>query len=282
MLAIPVTLLAVVYLFLAGTFFTLYSSQFGMIQAGRTALQAQQYAEIEADTLKLLSYDDLDATGAHARQAITAVAGADGWQDEITIAAEQTYGADAQNKQRIATIKVYKDGDTLSRYSLQVPLSSKGSGGVPTGTVIWYAAVNPPKGFIVCNGQSTSGYSKLASIVGSNVPDLQGAFIRGYGEQSFTQNNGNIIGNTTTIHQSGNLGECQGDSLRKIYGYISMGHLDYYGSQGVFSHSLGGIANYGTSVYAQIPSIYFDSSRIIPTSNEIRPFNVALLPCIKY
>lgn len=165
--------------------FTIFSGQFSMIQAGRTALAAQQYAEIDADTVKLLSYDELDEKGVHTRQAITSVSDATDWEDEITISAEKSINDDTESKQRIATIKVYKTGDTLARYSLQVPLSSKGSS-VPSGTVLaWYGDITKiPDGFYLCNG--TNG-----------TPDLQGRTIIGTG--SFVDSYGAIaysIGNT--------------------------------------------------------------------------------------
>jgi microcystin-dependent protein len=37
-----------------------------------------------------------------------------------------------------------------------------------------------PSGWLECNGQSTSGYTALASVVGATVPDLRGEFIRGW------------------------------------------------------------------------------------------------------
>lgn len=174
LLAIPVTLMAVVYLFLAGTFFTLYSSQFSMIQAGRTALQAQQYAEVDSNTLSLLAYTDLDTKGAHSRQAITNIVDAAGWEDEIVIGPETII--DVDNRQRIATVKVYKTGDTLARYSLQVPLSSKGSSGVPSGTIcIWHSsAATIPDGWVLCDG--TNG-----------TPDLRSRFVYGAGGDTNTK-----------------------------------------------------------------------------------------------
>ena len=37
-----------------------------------------------------------------------------------------------------------------------------------------------PSGWLECNGQSTSGFTALAAIVGANVPDLRGEFVRGW------------------------------------------------------------------------------------------------------
>lgn len=49
----------------------------------------------------------------------------------------------------------------------------------PTGCVMAWPGSTPPSGWIECNGQAaTTG--ALQAIVGSNVPDLRGQFIRGW------------------------------------------------------------------------------------------------------
>lgn len=44
----------------------------------------------------------------------------------------------------------------------------------PTGAIMMWYTNTAPTGWLICNGQSTSGYDALASVVGSNVPNLQG------------------------------------------------------------------------------------------------------------
>ena len=157
---------SLVFMFMTGAFFHLYGGQFSYIQNGRTAIQAQQYAEIGANTVSLLSYNSLDTDGAHARKAITGVSG---WEDEVIIGSETTY--ENNNKQRIATINVYKTGDSQPRWSLQKPLSSQGSvSGVPSGTiVIWSGSVSTiPAGWHLADG--TNG-----------TPDLRSRFVYGAG-----------------------------------------------------------------------------------------------------
>jgi hypothetical protein len=281
---------ALVFIMLAGSFFTLFSGQFTRIQAGRTAMQAEQYAEIDTNTLRLLSYDDLDSKGAHARQGITSVADADGWQDEIVVGAEKTIDVTTESKQRIATIKIYKTGDTLSRYSLQVPLSSQGSGasGVPVGSIIAWALDSMPAGndsgkWLECNGQTVDAaiYPKLSELM-SNVPDYQGVFLRGYGSQTYTDAYGSIV------HQSGALGEIQGDSIRNIVGSFSgddtqVGNVTSVGYiDGVFykSKNLPGydFQNTNSGPGGQIT---FSTDRVVPTANENRPINKAVRYLIK-
>ena len=179
-LILEAALASIVYCMLALGFFTIFSGQFSMIQAGRTALQAQQYAEIDADTLKLLSYDDLtnstklSAAGIHTSKALfTAVSGVTDWYDQVTIGNETTVNSDTSSKMRIATIKLYKNGDTLARYSIDVPLSSQGSdttGKPPVGSILAYYGnlSNIPSNYHLCDGSN-------------GTPDLRDRFIVGAG-----------------------------------------------------------------------------------------------------
>lgn len=73
--------------------------------------------------------------------------------------------------------------------------------------------------YLECNGQtfSASKFPKLYKALGTNrVPNYQGVFLRGYGSQRYSQNNGNQIGNTSTNYSSGNLGSIQGDATREF------------------------------------------------------------------
>lgn len=121
-LLIAAALSAIVFMLIASSFATMFSAQFSTLDAGRTATKAQRYAEIEANTLTLTPYDDLHSLN---RQAITDVAEADGWQKEVVIGPEKVIGDD--NKQRIATVKIYRDGETQPRYTTQLPLSTQGN-----------------------------------------------------------------------------------------------------------------------------------------------------------
>ena len=48
------------------------------------------------------------------------------------------------------------------------------------GEVTMWSGSSVPSGWLECNGQSTSGFTALAAIVGANVPDLRGEFVRGF------------------------------------------------------------------------------------------------------
>ena len=120
-------------------------------------------------------------------------------------------------------------------------------------------------------------YPELFALLGGRVPDLRGLFLRGYGSQSHAQNNGSTVGVTSTTHASGALGQVQGDAIRNISGFIEDLHLGDFGtSSGAFFWQQHG--NYGTSLGGKnrYGNQTLDTSRVVPTSTEIRPINVAV------
>ena len=79
--------------------------------------------------------------------------------------------------------------DATSFDPTRVEVKAKGSGGVPVGTIVaWPVATNPEDmdNWLECNGQSISPsvYSELFAVLGGQVPDLRGLFLRGYGGKS--------------------------------------------------------------------------------------------------
>jgi microcystin-dependent protein len=58
----------------------------------------------------------------------------------------------------------------------------------PVGTIVMYGGTTAPTGWLLCNGQSTSGYADLAAVVGGFVPDLRGRAPIGYGTSTDTTN----------------------------------------------------------------------------------------------
>jgi microcystin-dependent protein len=68
----------------------------------------------------------------------------------------------------------YVDGVTSA---IQTQLNTN----TPVGSMIMWATSTPPTGWLLCDGQSTSGYTALAAVVGANVPDLRGRIPMGAG-----------------------------------------------------------------------------------------------------
>ena len=83
-------------------------------------------------------------------------------------------------------LSIAKSGDKITLTNTDTGSSVQG---VPTGTIAMYGSSSAPTGWLLCDGQSTSGYAALAAIVGSTVPDLRSRFVVGAGS-------GYSVGNT--------------------------------------------------------------------------------------
>lgn len=148
----------------------------GSMKVNTIALQAQQYADAEAQLIKATAYNDLAA------KAKTNIANTNGFQSEVTLSNESDYSSSI--KQRTATIKVYKGSEIAPRSQINLVRYSveQKSSGVPIGTIIaWASTKNPTDGtWLDCNGQSCAGYSTLVSVLGKNtVPDYRNRFLEG-------------------------------------------------------------------------------------------------------
>lgn len=129
--------------------------------------------------------------------------------------------------------------------------------------------------WLECNGQSTVSYPELASIIGATVPDYRGVFLRGHGSTLSTHYG-------TVTHSSGNLNELQGDAIRNIWGsVIYAGTSALYNATGAFYVAGTNWGYYHQSDGTNYGYASFDSSRIVPTSNENRPINKAVKYLIK-
>lgn len=74
---------------------------------------------------------------------------------------------------------------------------------LPTGSVVMYAGSIAPTGWLLCNGQSTTGYPALAALVGATVPDLRDRFVVGAGPSYALKATGGAASVTLTAAQSG-------------------------------------------------------------------------------
>lgn len=239
------------------------------LDSTKIALQAQQYAAAEASVLQATNYDDLSA---HDRQIIQNT----DYFSEVELSEESDYNEDI--RQRTATISIYRGNEILPRYSLEtLLLSANKDTGVPVGTIIaWPASSLPQESgiWLECNGQSCAAYPKLVAVLGKNtVPDYRGVFLRGYGSRTSTHYG-------TVTHQSGSLGELQGDAIRNITGNIT----SIYGRQNVSDGAFQRTKAYENIDYdkgANMAHYSFDASRVVPTATENRPINIAVKYLIK-
>ena len=118
-----------------------------------------------------------------------------------------------------------------------------------------------------------SVYPELFGVVGGNVPNYQGVFLRGYGGQ--TSYHYGAVG-----HWSAGLGELQGDGIREIWGELSYlprsrdGEVGQSGSLAFWNEG----RNQWMNDAGKAPSgaMNFYASRSTPVVGEVRPVNRAV------
>ncbi|WP_443678150.1 phage tail protein [Neisseria polysaccharea] len=164
------------------------------------------------------------------------------------------------------------------------------AGMIPSGAVMYFAGQTAPTGWLKANGAAVSrtNYAALFAAIGTtygtgdgrttfNLPDLRGEFVRGWDDGR-------------GIDSGRALGSAQGDAIRNITGKIDSGKngalqlFDYIEPTGAFGveKSWKQWTSEGNGGNDNIPrAITFDASRVVPTANENRPRNIALLACIK-
>lgn len=155
----------------------------------------------------------------------------------------------------------------------------------PSGMVMIFAGDTAPAGWLKANGAAVSRtvYANLFAAIGTrygagdgystfNLRDLRGEFPRFWDDGR-------------GVDSGRGLGTWQSDAIRNIAGNAATYTQDDIRPNGVL-----GISNKATrgivwennwqnfGIQAQLD---FDASRVVPTANENRPRNVALLACIK-
>nr|WP_314486761.1 phage tail protein [uncultured Kingella sp.] len=155
----------------------------------------------------------------------------------------------------------------------------------PSGMVMIFAGDFAPVGWLKANGAAVSRtvYANLFAAIGTrygagdgysafNLPDLRGEFPRFWDDGR-------------GVDAGRGLGTWQNDAIRNIAGNAATYTQDDIRPNGVL-----GISNKATrgivwennwqnfGIQAQLD---FDASRVVPTANENRPRNIALLACIK-
>lgn len=155
------------------------------------------------------------------------------------------------------------------------------------GNIVYRASTNIPGNMLICNGAAVSreAYAALFADIGTtygegdgsttfNIPDLRGVFIRG-------------LDLGRGLDSNRQLGTYQEDAQQNITG--ELGQFNNFAAflgrpEGAFDlHSFGpqtGIK--AASATDQWITIDFDASRQVRVADEVRPKNIALVPCIYY
>ena len=244
----------------------LSSSFNSTFNANSRITSAEQFALSSATILQATNYDDLVDQPRHSIPNTK-------YSSAVTLGAEQNLENDV--KMRPAEISVYYGNDAEALYTLSTRLYKLPPESlIPVGMIIaWASAKNPDdETWLECNGQSCAAYPKLVAVLGrSTVPDYRGVFLRGYGSRTSSHYG-------TVTHQSGALGELQGDAIRNITG--SMATSMSYADGKLFQMSYV-IRTFDRDGGGPVNATSFDASRVIPTANENRPINMAVRYFIK-
>jgi microcystin-dependent protein len=160
---------------------------------------------------------------------------------------------------------------------------------VPAGAVQAFAMNSAPTGWLAADGTavSRSTYAALFAAIGTTygagdgsttfaLPDLRGIFVRGSGSQTISG---------TTYNKT--FAAKEGDAIRNITGGLSFGAqmAALQVASGAFTAVTTNqfMPQQATANTLGIGSVNFSATAAgVPTSDENRPANIAMLYCIKF
>ena len=184
----------------------------------------------------------------------------------------------------ITTAKILDGNVTLAKLVTAVQQAL-----LPAGAVQAFAMNSAPAGWLAADGTavSRSTYAALFAAIGTTygagdgsttfaLPDLRGIFLRGSGSQTISG---------TTYNKT--FAAKEGDAIRNITGNLSFG-----AQMAALQTASGAFAAVTTNQFMPqqatansvgIGSVNFSATAAgVPTSDENRPANIALLYCIKF
>ena len=183
--------------------------------------------------------------------------------------------------------------ESVSTTKLKATTTS-GMGFNPVGTVIWFAGNTAPTGYLKCNGDAipngtgtvqsiSSNYSALYAIVGGNIPDIRGEFIRGWDDGKGTDS-GRSIRTTQTAQNESHTHTATSTVTDPGHNHTFNQRNDNVTGRGDNDeHSLVNNTTDSTGTAASnTTGISVSTSNATQGGNEARPRNIALLACIKY
>lgn len=150
------------------------------------------------------------------------------------------------------------------------------SDGLPTGSYILYSSnSNTPDGFLRCDGSALdkTTYSALFAVIGYTYGKSGDKFLLpNFADGKFMRGTG---GNAAT------LGTAQGDAIRNITATL-LSHTIFYSVSGAVRRTRGKDNSYNIQDSHADSGLILDASIQVPTANENRPYNMAVVVLIKY
>jgi len=127
---ITTTVAVAAWIMIAGAIFLTQSNSFQAFSAVMVEREAQYLAAVDAKALTALRYDDLTSSDAYTKVGLHQSRGTmtngnvTGWEDEVKLGSEQKLGSNSNGEwpYRMATINIYKKGESMPRSSLDVLL----------------------------------------------------------------------------------------------------------------------------------------------------------------
>jgi hypothetical protein len=147
---------------------------------------------------------------------------------------------------------------------------------LPVGIPMPWPTTTPPRGWLKCNGWQfdKNRYPRLAQVYPSGyLPDLRGEFIRGWDDGKGTDPGRGIL-------------SWQSDAIRNIRGCLETfmtGATHQNISSGAFYASVNSLGAYQTGSWSggSHQKLTFDASRVVPTSHDNHPRNLAFMYIVK-
>lgn len=253
------------------------------------------FIRINRENLNALSYDNLTngvnfkklSTELHTKLSILRT----NEENDLLLQEKANHLGSTEKAFKVANATLPSEAINLQQ--LQQLLQNQNSGN-PTGTVITFASVTAPNGYLVCDGAEISRvtYSNLFTVIGETfgvgdgsttfkLPDLRGEFVRGFdGGRGIDSNR--VFGSF------------------QVDGFKSHNHTGSTNSTGEHTHNsqFRGVSSIDATPPLPSSVTYAGSLTSFPTSSsgnhshaltinssggaETRPRNIALQYCIKY
>ena len=120
---VATSLAVLAWILIAQSFAMMSSGAMDTAKTQRVTAQAVEAAKLDEAALRNIAYDEIDSKGPHGRRAIDGMD--DGsWESSVTIDPERTLSDGEQTKLKMAHIAIFRTGDSVSRFTLDVPLVS--------------------------------------------------------------------------------------------------------------------------------------------------------------